>query len=436
MARGNTVELVFAGDSKSLEKTFEKVGSGAKDMAKDLDKAEGQAKTFGTAMDGAAGATDAAEGKFMGTADLLDGLGGAFGLPTEGATNMMRSFGDLSGGFTALGPMIGSLGSSLGALATGPVGLIVLGVGALVTALVVAYKNSETFRDIVQGAFQAIKAVVGPIIETIGGWLSGLGKLFGGAGDDSEEMTDTMKTAAENSQRAWEAWKGTVVQQLDDILNPLRTAREQSKTSLEDIKKNLDDNVNFYTGWINNLTTLTNRGFGELATYFHSLGPEAEKAVGQAITLTDPQLKALSNNIKNNLAEAGSQGANLLVDGIGGKDYGQLGATVGEKFLNGLTNVFKPGTPEHYIVNNKTLLGPALGRASGGPVSAGSPYIVGEQGPELFVPGMSGAIIPNRAAAGGGTEVIQLVLDGRVVAEVVRDQLLRTQQRTPLGFAS
>jgi tape measure domain-containing protein len=34
------------------------------------------------------------------------------------------------------------------------------------------------------------------------------------------------------------------------------------------------------------------------------------------------------------------------------------------------------------------------GRAKGGPVSAGKPYIVGEKRPELFVPGASGRIIP------------------------------------------
>lgn len=35
------------------------------------------------------------------------------------------------------------------------------------------------------------------------------------------------------------------------------------------------------------------------------------------------------------------------------------------------------------------------GRASGGPVSANTPYIVGERGPELFVPNSGGTIIPN-----------------------------------------
>jgi hypothetical protein len=39
-------------------------------------------------------------------------------------------------------------------------------------------------------------------------------------------------------------------------------------------------------------------------------------------------------------------------------------------------------------------------RAAGGPVSAGAPYIVGEVGPELFVPSTSGTIVPNGAAGG------------------------------------
>jgi len=37
------------------------------------------------------------------------------------------------------------------------------------------------------------------------------------------------------------------------------------------------------------------------------------------------------------------------------------------------------------------------GRASGGPVSSNTPYIVGEKGPELFIPQASGTIVPNNA---------------------------------------
>jgi len=41
--------------------------------------------------------------------------------------------------------------------------------------------------------------------------------------------------------------------------------------------------------------------------------------------------------------------------------------------------------------------------ASGGPVSANSPYVVGEEGPELFVPKTSGKIVPNDQVASGSS---------------------------------
>jgi hypothetical protein len=55
-------------------------------------------------------------------------------------------------------------------------------------------------------------------------------------------------------------------------------------------------------------------------------------------------------------------------------------------------------------------IGQAFGgaRAGGGPVSAGTTYLVGERGPELFTPSSAGAITPNNrmgGAIGGGITV-------------------------------
>lgn len=46
------------------------------------------------------------------------------------------------------------------------------------------------------------------------------------------------------------------------------------------------------------------------------------------------------------------------------------------------------------------------GLATGGPAMANTPYIVGEKGPELFMPGRSGTVIPNDALGGGSTNVV------------------------------
>lgn len=53
------------------------------------------------------------------------------------------------------------------------------------------------------------------------------------------------------------------------------------------------------------------------------------------------------------------------------------------------------------------------GKASGGAVSAGKPYLIGEQGPELWVPQQSGMVIPNHTLAGAGGPSISYNIDAR-----------------------
>jgi hypothetical protein len=60
-------------------------------------------------------------------------------------------------------------------------------------------------------------------------------------------------------------------------------------------------------------------------------------------------------------------------------------------------------------------------RALGGPVEAGSAYLVGEQGPELFMPNESGRIIPNGQT--GGTVVNQTIQISVGVAQTVRAEI-------------
>ena len=68
------------------------------------------------------------------------------------------------------------------------------------------------------------------------------------------------------------------------------------------------------------------------------------------------------------------------------------------------------------------------GRAAGGPVVGGRPYIVGEVGPELFIPSVSGSITANSAMGGG--KVINLTVNagmgtdpyemGRIIVDSVK----------------
>lgn len=68
--------------------------------------------------------------------------------------------------------------------------------------------------------------------------------------------------------------------------------------------------------------------------------------------------------------------------------------------------------------------GPPIDRkARGGPVSAGSPYLVGERGPELIVPNRSGTVIPNNKLGGGGVVVNQVINISTGVQQTVRAEI-------------
>lgn len=66
---------------------------------------------------------------------------------------------------------------------------------------------------------------------------------------------------------------------------------------------------------------------------------------------------------------------------------------------------------------------PLPARAIGGPVQAGSPYMVGERGPELFVPSRTGSIVSNDKLGGGGLVVHQTVNISTGVQQTVRNEI-------------
>jgi hypothetical protein len=93
----------------------------------------------------------------------------------------------------------------------------------------------------------------------------------------------------------------------------------------------------------------------------------------------------------------------------------------------------------NFVKNNPVSQGIAGvfggGRAMGGPVSAGTTYLVGENGPELFTSSTSGTIIPNNKMGGGNTINITVngALDSEGTARTIVDILNRSQARGSLG---
>ena len=127
--------------------------------------------------------------------------------------------------------------------------------------------------------------------------------------------------------------------------------------------------------------------------------------VGEAINNALPNLKEkLSNSgigdftttLEDGMVKAGQMLEDSLASAIatGKADFSTLGDHIKQVLAKAMVQKF--------------ISGPIMamfGLATGGPATAGQPYIVGEKGPELFIPKNSGTVIPNdatEALAGGG----------------------------------
>ena len=122
----------------------------------------------------------------------------------------------------------------------------------------------------------------------------------------------------------------------------------------------------------------------------------------RGVAATEEQVKALEK-LESMYASIGQSISSGIVDALSAAVEGTKSlADVASQTLRQVANILL-----QFGIN--TALGgiPGLssffpGRATGGPVSGGSPYMVGEKGPELFVPNTSGNIVPNNKLGGGG----------------------------------
>jgi len=93
-------------------------------------------------------------------------------------------------------------------------------------------------------------------------------------------------------------------------------------------------------------------------------------------------------------------------------------AGLASSFLGGL---FGPAATPSWAMSPTDLGLP--GFADGGTVTGGRPIIVGEEGPEVFVPAGNGTVVPNGASMGGGVTVNQTINISTGVAQTVRAEI-------------
>jgi phage-related protein len=214
--RTQTIKAVVLGDVDDFKQGMADVGNSAQE-------AGGKVKRdLGDSFDSLGEGAGNAEGKFIGLADTIGGTADVMeGFRTGNVQQMAMGFADLAGaaeqlwaGFgkvitqtwakitatgadtaatatnttATIGARIASFAAAAAAkaqaaaqwllnaaMSANPIGLVVIAIAALTAAFVIAWKNSETFRNIVTGAMDAVKGAAMAVWDWISEWFP---KLF------------------------------------------------------------------------------------------------------------------------------------------------------------------------------------------------------------------------------------------------------------------
>ena len=186
-----------------------------------------------------------------------------------------------------------------------------------------------------------------------------------------------------------------------------------------------------------------NRELDESAKKIKKKGEEAEKlkekfaAIGQEI----------EQNIKDELREAikGAKSFGDAMNAVLNKIQDKLIDLAIDDLFSGINKKDKGGGIGGFI---GSVLGGIFGgeKALGGPVSRNKAFLVGERGPEMFMPNSAGTIIPNNKLGGGDsiTNIVNVSVDasgssvegddalsqqlGQTIALVVQETLVREKR--------
>ena len=317
-----------------------------------------------------------------------------------------------AGGFTKAAIAASGLKIALAKLG---IGLVVIALGQLVANLMAASNAQKKLNEIIEkGSVADIKEQIDKANESIDKFKKrfdffekkGFKALAEGELEnikDAKELIIELEEALEKAQaraltKEFERTKKT----LEDKNKQLQKIIERSKIETEEGKKQFDleqrrleliekfgeekaeailqqeeDNRELEKGV--EIIKKQEEAAKALDRKFEQIGKSIEDGIVQNLadavegtqTLAEAAVNVL-NQLKRKLIEVAIQNA---ISGL------NIGGQVGDFF----EDVFK---------------------AEGGPVNRGRPYIVGERGPEMFVPNTSGSIVPNNSLGGGGASVV------------------------------
>jgi phage-related protein len=464
----------------TLKSKYVQVRKGAKKWGADV---KAQAKTLKARFDTALGAlkTDLTEiGQKIGpfVAKIFTGIEKVVGAFTNLPAPVQDAILAFAGLLAILGPLLLIGGAivtaiaTIGAVMTPTIAIIagvVAGVAALTAGLIYAYKHSQKFRTIVNTAFRQIWAVVQPIIADLKTIIMGFVNV---------------------AIALWHKFGSTIVGYLE---RSFRNIAQVIRGILKIIHGILDVFIGLFTGDWKRMWKGIREIVGGAIDVIEGVLKQGWNAIRAAAKVVWIAIKTIILNVVKTIADFFLGGISKMLGAIASlMDAASHLPFVGDKFkgiakwvrhaqgtVDGLKGKIDR-LPNSHVTNIRVNAASAFGsvrsiqrainsihgktahvrvvrtreydkalqlnhRAGGGPVKAGSPYVVGEVGPELFVPKVNGSIVSNdeaaqggRGAGRGGDVYVSVTVEGsvhaerdlaRAIAGPVRDEIVKIGRR-------
>ncbi len=274
---------------------------------------------------------------------------------------------------------------------------------SLVPALSDAAETIGTVTDALQAASSAAEDLTG---TDLAGWAKKLTSPVDVATSAMDSFTDAIGSnvsATDGISYAWDYFTGNLEDGTTTIEHGTEAAAEMARiygervspavdkatTFVEDLEEStaaLDDTYSAFLGKLNQQDAWTN--FFEKMYMYHS-------ETGRSEQETRDYVRAIAEMV-------------MALEGVPPETKAQLIATLDAGNIAAVESRLNQIARNRIVSISGQVVGSGLrneleGRAAGGPVTAGTPYLVGERGPEIVVPGRSGTVIPNnRIGVGGG----------------------------------
>jgi hypothetical protein len=280
---------------------------------------------------------------------------------------------------------------------------------SLVPALSDAAETIGTVTDALQAASSAAEDLTG---TDLAGWAKKLTSPVDVATSAMDSFTDAIGSnvsATDGISYAWDYFTGNLedgttaieygTEAADEMARmygervvPSVDSAAESIADLEQATADLDDTYKTFLGSLDQQDAWD--GFFEKMYMYHS-------ETGRSEQETRDYVRAIAEMV-------------MALEGVPPETKAQLIATLDAGNIAAVESRLNQIARNRIVSISGQVVGSGLrnemeGRANGGPVNAGQPYIVGERGPEIVVPGRSGTVIPNnRIGVGGGGMVINI----------------------------